>query len=63
MNTHSRPEADKFIEQAKRLRNKNAGKAEIIGAAEVLYPNPLKDRSKRFRLLRACRASDCVCMI
>ena len=58
MPTHSRPEADKFINQAKRLREKNAPETEIVGAADVLYPDPLRDKSKRSRLLRACRASD-----
>ena len=57
MPSHSRPEADKFIKEAKRLRAKNASEPEIIGAAEVLYPNKEKDKYKRSRLLRACRAS------
>lgn len=58
MHTHLRPEADKFIAQAKRLREKSAPEAKIIGAAEALYSDPLKHKSKRSRLLRACRASD-----
>ncbi len=58
MHSHSRPEADKFIKEAKRLRDKNASEPEIIGATEVLYPNKEKGKYKRSRLLRACRASD-----
>jgi hypothetical protein len=58
MTSHSRPEADKFIEQAKRLRKKNATDDQITGAAEVLYPDRLKHKSKRSRLLRGCRASE-----
>jgi len=58
MRLHSRPEADKFIEHAKRLRNKNAGEDEIVGASEALYPDPIKHRYKRSRFKRACLVSD-----
>lgn len=58
MSSHAHPEADKFIEQAQRLRAKNASEHEIICAADVLYPDGTKHRSKRSRLIRACRSSD-----
>jgi hypothetical protein len=59
MSTHARPVADRFIQEAKKLRVRNASDDEIKGAARVLYPNTTaRDLSMRARLMRACRASN-----
>src|SRR5947208_2722732 len=56
---HTRPIADQFIAEARKLRGRGASEDEVIGAARVLYPTTSRGRdvSMRSRLLRAVRAS------
>jgi hypothetical protein len=56
---HSRPVADRFIQEVEKLRNRSASEDEIRGAGRILYPKvTARDESMRARLMRACRASD-----
>jgi hypothetical protein len=57
MTQHSRPVADQFIHEAKKLRARNASDDEIKGAGRVLYPRTVpRDLAMRARLMRACRS-------
>ena len=52
---HSRPVVDQYMTEAHRLRARNASRAEVEGAARVLYPSDsARDKNMRSRLWRAC---------
>ena len=53
---HKRPAADKFMKAVRELRSRDSSEEEAIGAAWVLYPAKIKDKSNRSRFLRAYRA-------
>jgi hypothetical protein len=56
MSLHSRPAADKFMKALRELRSRDSSEQEALGAAWVLYPDKIKDKSNRSRFLRAYRA-------